>query len=50
VIKALKLWLEAELQRVPPRNALAAPICYGLVRWDKHQRTGLLDRPAENRR
>lgn len=42
MVKALKLWLEAELQRVPPRNALADAISYALVRWDKrHEGIGI---------
>jgi transposase len=34
LIGALRLWLEAELHRVPPRGGLADAIRYALVRWD----------------
>ena len=33
LVDALKLWLEAELHRVPPRGGLADAIRYALVRW-----------------
>jgi transposase len=33
VVEALKLWLEAELHRVPPRSGLADAIRYTLARW-----------------
>jgi len=33
LVDALKLWLETELHRVPPRSGLAEAIRYALVRW-----------------
>lgn len=33
MVGALKLWLEDQLQRVPPRGGLAKAIRYALVRW-----------------
>ena len=33
LVDALKVWLEAELHRVPPRGGLAEAIRYALARW-----------------
>jgi transposase len=33
LIKAMKVWLEAELNRVPPRGGVADAIRYALTRW-----------------
>jgi transposase len=33
-VAALKIWLERELARVPPRSALADAIRYALGRWE----------------
>jgi transposase len=33
-IGALRLWLEAEMHRVPPPGGLTDAILYTLVRWD----------------
>jgi transposase len=33
LIDAMKIWLEAELNRVPPRSGLADAIRYALARW-----------------
>src|SRR5262249_28076981 len=34
LVEALKLWLERELARVPPRGGLCEAIRYALSRWD----------------
>lgn len=33
LVRSMKLWLEAELSRIPPRGGLADAIRYALVRW-----------------
>jgi transposase len=33
LVTAMKIWLEAELHRIPPRGALAEAIRYALTRW-----------------
>ncbi len=33
LVEAMKVWLEAELNRVPPRSGLADAIRYALTRW-----------------
>jgi transposase len=33
LIEAMKVWLEAELNRIPPRSGLADAIRYALTRW-----------------
>lgn len=33
LVEALKTWLEAQLERIPPRGGLAEAIRYALVRW-----------------
>jgi transposase len=38
LIDVMKLWLEAELKRIPGRGALAEAIRYALARWDELSR------------
>ena len=33
LVRAMKAWLETELQRIPPRSGLGDAIRYGLTRW-----------------
>jgi hypothetical protein len=33
VVEAMKVWLETELNRIPPRSGLADAIRYALNRW-----------------
>jgi len=33
LVKAMKVWLETELKRIPPRSGLADAIRYALTRW-----------------
>jgi len=34
IVEAMKTWLEAELNRIPPRGGLADAIRYALTRWN----------------
>src|SRR6185437_15793302 len=34
LVQAMKLWLEGELSRIPPKSGLADAIRYALVRWN----------------
>jgi transposase len=34
LVEAMKVWLEAELSRIPPRSGLADAIRYALTRWN----------------
>ena len=38
LVRAMKAWLETELQRIPPRSGLGDAIRYALARWDELSR------------
>ena len=34
IVRSMKVWLEAQLNRIPPKGVLADAIRYALIRWE----------------